>query len=69
MPQRIGRSSSFLMRIAHTPIIPPSIRLPVSPMKTWAGKALYQRKPIRAPTKAAMNTAISPLPGIYMIFR
>ena len=35
------------MMIANTAMIPPMVKLPVSPINTWAGKALYQRKPIR----------------------
>ena len=36
---------------------------PVSPMKTDAGGALYQRKPSPAPTSAPQITASSPVPG------
>ena len=40
-------------------MIPPIVKLPVSPMNTCAGKALYQRKPIRAPMKAHMKITSS----------
>ena len=57
------------MRMALTPMIPPMARLPVSPMNTWAGYELYQRKPQRAPTNTAMKMATSPVPGMNMMFR
>ena len=50
-------------------MMPPIARLPVSPMKTCAGYELYHRNPSNAPTNTDMNTATSPVPGIYMIFR
>ena len=57
------------MRMANTAIIPPSVRLPVSPMNTCAGKELYQRKPMVAPMNAAANTTNSALLGMYMMLR
>ena len=44
-----------LGRDRDAPSAPPSARLPVSPMKTAAGGALYQRKPRPAPTIAAQK--------------
>ena len=44
-PHRIGINNSFLMSIEITAIKPPTVRLPVSPIKTDAGYVLYQIKP------------------------
>ena len=69
MAHNTGNSISFRTEIAKTAIIPPIVKLPVSPIKTVAGKELYQRNPISAPTKAAIKTVISPEFGMYMMFR
>ena len=69
IPQRMGISNSLWIIIANTAMIPPMVKLPVSPINTWAGKALYQRKPISAPIKAQIKITSSSLPGIYMILR
>ena len=69
IPQSIGMSNSFRVAIANTAIIPPMVKLPVSPIKTWAGYVLYQRKPTREPAKAVIKIVISPERGIYMILR
>ena len=37
------------------------VKLPVSPINTWAGKALYQRKPISAPTFVLMIATLVPI--------
>ena len=66
IPAKIGSNNSFLIAIAITAIIPPIVKLPVSPIKTWAGKVLYQRNPIKAPAKASIKTVISPELGIYI---
>ena len=44
-----GRTSSCLATSAIQASSPPSGSEPESPMKTFAGKALYQRKPRPAP--------------------
>ena len=44
-PPMIASTISCLVATAIAPSAPPSARLPVSPMKTAAGGALYQRKP------------------------
>ena len=67
MPQKIGNSNSFLTSIATTPIIAPKDRLPVSPIKTCAGKELYHKNPTQEPINADMNTTNSPMLGIYII--
>ena len=54
---------SCLTATATAPSAPPSGSEPVSPMKTMAGGALYQRKPRPAPISAARNTASSPVPA------
>ena len=45
--------------IAKPASAPPMAIEPVSPMKTSAGKALYQRNPIAAPTRAPPRIAWS----------
>ena len=58
MPPTSTSSSSTLRKIAIAASAPPSAIEPVSPMKTSAGNALNQRKPIAAPISAApMNAA------------
>ena len=57
------------MRIEITAIKPPTVKLPVSPIKTEAGYVLYQRKPTNEPNNAAMKIVISPTLGIYIIFK
>ncbi len=47
MPPTSSSSSSTFRKIAIVAIAPPSAIAPVSPMKTSAGKALNQRKPMR----------------------
>ena len=69
IPHSIGIKSSFLIIIANTAIMPPSARLPVSPMKTWAGNELYQRNPIVAQINALAKITSYSEPGIYIIFR
>ena len=59
MPPTSRSSSSTWRKIAIAPIAPPSAIAPVSPMKTSAGKALNQRKPIAAPIIAAPMYAAS----------
>ena len=68
-PHKIGINSSFLISIEITAIKPPTVKLPVSPIKTDAGYVLYQRKPTNDPSKAAMKIVISPTLGIYIIFK
>ena len=68
-PQRIGISNSLCMIMANTAMMPPIVKLPVSPMNTCAGYALYHRKPINAPIKAQMKITSSSDPGIYMMLR
>ena len=69
IPQINGRSNSFLTIIAITDIIPPIVKLPVSPIKIWAGKALYHKNPIRPPIKAEIKITISLTRGMYIIFK
>ena len=40
----MGIKSSFRTAKANTAMIPPSVKLPVSPIKTWAGYALYHKE-------------------------
>ncbi len=69
IPHKTGINISFRITIANVAITPPNIKLPVSPIKTWAGYALYQRNPIHAPTNAAQKTASSPEFGMNITFR
>ena len=57
------RRSSCLQQMAMMAMNPPMASEPVSPMNTWAGWALNQRKPRPAPAIAAQSTVSSPLPG------
>ena len=59
MPPIRRSSSSVFVITANAPIAPPIAIEPVSPMKTSAGKALYQRKPIAPPVSAAPRIARS----------
>ena len=69
IPHNNGINISLRTAIANTAMIPPIVKLPVSPINTEAGNELYQRNPINAPTNAAINTVISPEFGIYMMFK
>ena len=69
MPQRMGISNSLCMIMASTAMMPPMVSEPVSPMKICAGKALYHRKPMSAPTMAQIKMTNSCEPGTYIIFR
>src|SRR4029079_5504753 len=64
-PPMIGNDSSVLVASATNPIAPPSASAPTSPMNTWAGWVLNQRKPMPAPPIAPQNTASSPAPGTW----
>ena len=44
-------------------------REPVSPIKIFAGGALYQRKPRQEPTIEPQKIESSPTSGIYCIWR
>ena len=68
-PQRRGIINSFLINIEMTAINPPTVRLPVSPIKIEAGYVLYQRNPTKDPRREAINIVISPTLGIYIIFK
>ena len=60
---------SFLTRIATTPMIPPKVKLPVSPIKTCAGYELYHKKPMHAPTNELMKITNSEDSGMKSILR
>ena len=63
IPQIKGISHSFLTAIEITAIIPPIVKLPVSPIKTWAGYVLYHKNPTSAPTKAPIKKPLTPQNG------
>ena len=50
---------------AMVPSAPPSASAPTSPMNTWAGWVLNQRKARPAPASAAQKMSSSPVPGMY----
>ena len=54
------------MTTATVAIAPPSASDPTSPMKISAGCALYQRKPMLAPTIAPQKIVTSPTIGIHL---
>ena len=66
-PPIIARTISCLTITATAAKEPPKDKDPVSPMKIFAGGALYQRKPRQDPTIAPQKIAVSPTPGIYWI--
>ena len=66
-PPIIARTISCLTIIATAAKEPPKDKDPVSPIKIFAGGALYQRKPRQDPTIAPQKIAASPTPGIYWI--
>ena len=59
MPAIRSSSASVPVTIAKPASAPPKAIEPVSPMKSSAGKALYQRNPIAAPISAAARIARS----------
>ena len=61
IPHSKGINNSFLTIKAMTEIKAPIVKLPVSPIKTTAGKVLNHKKPINAPKKEAIKTVISPI--------
>ena len=62
-PPTIASTISCLVATATAPSAPPSASEPLSPMKIFAGGALYQRKPRPEPTIAEQNTASLAHPG------
>ena len=66
-PPIIAKTISCLTIIATAAKDPPNDNDPVSPIKIFAGGALYQRKPKQEPTIAPQNIPISPTSGIYCI--
>ena len=64
-PPIIARTISCLTIIAIAANEPPNESDPVSPIKIFAGGALYQRKPKQAPTIEPQKIESSPTEGIY----
>ena len=64
-PPIIARTISCLTIIAIAAKEPPKDNEPVSPIKIFAGGALYQRKPRQAPTMEPQNIESSPTSGMY----
>ena len=62
-PPTIANTISCFVTTAIDPNAPPNERAPVSPMKTAAGGALYQRNPKPPPKRAEQNINNSPVPG------
>ena len=63
IPPTIAKTNSCLIITLIAPSVPPNASDPVSPIKTMAGGALYQRKPREAPIIAPQSIANSPAPG------
>ena len=66
-PPTIAKTISCFTIIAIAANEPPRDREPVSPIKIFAGGALYQRKPKQAPTTDPQKMDSSPTSGIYWI--
>ena len=66
-PPIIAKTISCLTIIAIAAKEPPKESEPVSPIKIFAGGALYHRKPKQAPTIDPQKMANSPTSGIYCI--
>ena len=66
-PPIIAKTISCLTIIAIAAKDPPKDNEPVSPIKIFAGGALYQRKPRHAPTIDPQKIDNSPTSGIYCI--
>ena len=64
-PPIIAKTISCLTIIATAAKEPPNDKDPVSPIKIFAGGALYQRNPKQEPTIAPQKIAVSPTSGIY----
>ena len=56
---------SFLVATPIKPIYAPTLKLPLSPIKTSAGWQLNHKKPINEPIKAEETTTLSPTPMIF----
>ena len=63
----MAKTISCFTIIAMAANDPPNESEPVSPMKIFAGGALYQRKPKHAPTTEPQKIDNSPTSGIYCI--
>ena len=68
-PPIIASTISCLTIIAIAANEPPKESEPVSPIKIFAGGALYQRKPRQDPTIEPQNIDNSPVSGMYCIWR
>ena len=64
-PPTIAKTISCLTTIAIAAKEPPKDNEPVSPIKIFAGGALYQRKPRQAPTTEPQKIDSSPTSGMY----
>ena len=64
-PPIIASTISCLTIIAIAAKDPPKESDPVSPIKIFAGGALYQRKPKQDPTMEPQKIDSSPTSGIY----
>ena len=64
-PPIMARTISCFTIIAIAASEPPRESEPVSPIKIFAGGALYQRKPKQAPTTEPQKIDNSPTSGMY----
>ena len=53
--------------MAQAPMAPPSAKDPVSPINTWAGWKLKNRKPASAPIKAMLKNVTDVGPPLYNV--
>ena len=68
-PQKTGINNSFLIVMAKTAMIPPSAKLPVSPINTLQDMSCTIKNPIQAPTNELIKITSSEELGIYRIFK
>ena len=65
----INKINSFFVITLIVPITAPRAKLPVSPIKTLAGGALYHKNPSPAPIIEEQKIAISPAFFTYISFK
>ena len=68
-PPVIANTISCFVIIPTAPSEPPKEREPVSPINIFAGGALNHKNPRQEPITAPKNTATSPTPAMYGIWR
>ena len=64
IPHKIGKNNSIRKKIANVAITPPSIKLPESPIKIFAGKALNHKQVRQEKNNAQLKIIDSKIPGM-----